>query len=205
MKKVMILVSIIILLVLAVIIYIITLEPPPKKLIPDYINDPIVLKSKELIIMFGFSEEYFEEHFTLTDFSEFSLPNGAYVEWTFDIGNYQTTVHDGVGYSKKGDDYIHIHSLTPAANLELPVMSDFDVIPKSEADSLMSSCIGEFINERSELNLLGPQRGFFYIANPAEGDIFDCPSEGLATSGGPCTERVGIVDLKRGVIISCSE
>lgn len=210
MKKVIILLIIIILLGLVAVIYInfsqedTDMKKTDKKPVSDYINDPIVLKSKELIMMYGFSEEYFDEHFTLTNFSEFSLPNGAHIEWTFEIEDYQAIVIDSIGYRREGNNYTYIHSLAPADNLELPVIRDFNVISKSEADSLMRYCIGEFINERSKLSLLDSEKGFFYIANPAKGERFDCPQGNVYDNRAPCVERLGIIDLERGSIVSCS-
>lgn len=177
-------------------------EPEPQKPVSDYVNDPIVLKSKELIIKYGFSEEYFDEHFSLTGFSPFEIPNGASVEWTFERGEFQTSIYDGIGYSRDGDNYTYIHSIAPAQNLELPVMTDFSVISKTEADALMKSCIGDFINEQSRLNLLGPERGFFYRANPIGEETEICPTGGY---DGPCVENVGIIDLQQGVLVSCPE
>lgn len=166
------------------------------------LNHLLVQESKETILRYGFSEDFFDTHFTLEFFSDdIHVPGGPRIIWKFTMGDYVATVGDALGYRRDGDTLTYIHGIAPAQTLELPIFSDFeDVLSKSEADTLMRSCIGEFTEARAELNLLGPTHGFFYVASPAENAII-CPSGD--ESAAPCIIRTGIVDLIEGVAMQC--
>ena len=169
-----------------------------------YGKDNLVKESRADIIRYGFSEKFFDEHFALDYFanSDIHTDPGSMIIWDFNYGEYTAKVDDNLGYSTQGNGNItYIHSIAPALLTKLPVIGDFGrVIPKSEAETLMKSCIGEFANARAELRLSGPDNvGFYFVAEPKENAL-------TCTGGmGPCRIKQGIVDLLNGNTLKCDK
>jgi hypothetical protein len=172
--------------------------------VPPAPDNALVKESKQLIEAYGFTEGFFDNHFTLTFFTDaLDAPGGPRIEWSFTIGDYHATVADALGFRREGENIVYIHGIAPAQTLKVPVFHDIQaVLSKTEADRLMRACIGDFKDAHAELSLLGPIRGLLYIASPVENAVI-CPPGTQA--GLRCYTKTGIIDLEKGVIIQCDQ
>lgn len=96
--------------------------------------------SRAAIIAAGFSEAYFDAHFSLS--RVVNSQNDRRVIWRYSLGEYSTVVNDSLGfYADEKGRRIDTHSARTTLHSAHDVLR---VIPKRRAERIMRSCIGAF-------------------------------------------------------------
>ena len=167
------------------------------------VDHQLVVDSRSEIIRYGFSEPFFDKNFSLqfaTD--DINGPGGAYVIWNFEYGEFKTTVNDYIGYRRHNDGSLtYIHAIAMSLSVTEPPFTDFtSVVTKQYAQEKMNACLGEYQDASAILNLLGPERGFFYTAYSAK-EPYACPSDEFSDAA--CIANMGIIDLQTGNVLQC--
>ena len=107
--------------------------------------------SRKAIIETGFSEAYFDEHFSIV--ATCDKPGDTRVVWELSVNGYETTISDAVGYYTDHQRRIYVHSV------EHTLGSTRDItrtIARRKARALMGSCLGRFAGEAVALMRLSP-------------------------------------------------
>ncbi|OGY78732.1 MAG: hypothetical protein A3B74_02990 [Candidatus Kerfeldbacteria bacterium RIFCSPHIGHO2_02_FULL_42_14] len=103
-------------------------------------NHPLVVESKQVVLGFGISEDYFNKHFKFLC-AVADQPSHRQVRWQYTIGEFTTIIYDEIGFS--GSTNIH------GINNDLYGLTEIQkVISKTEAGQFMQSCIGDFKEAR---------------------------------------------------------
>jgi hypothetical protein len=96
--------------------------------------------SRAAIIAAGFSEAYFDAHFSLS--RVVNTQNDRRVVWRYSLGEYSTVVSDSLGfYADEKGRRTDTHSARTTLHSAHDVLR---VIPKRRAERIMRSCIGAF-------------------------------------------------------------
>lgn len=99
--------------------------------------------SKKAIIETGFSERYFDEHFTLVE--AFDKAGDTRVVWRFSLNGYQTLINDAMGYyTRERGKRVYVHSVTTTLGSTKDITK---TISRRQAEAQMRSCLGNFVNE----------------------------------------------------------
>lgn len=106
---------------------------------PSY---PLVEESKNKVLGFGISKDYFNKHFKLLCAVD-NKPNRQ-VRWQYTIGEFTTIINDHVGFVENRN----IHSIENDLYGMIEIQK---VISKTEAKTRMQSCIGDFKEPRVEI------------------------------------------------------
>jgi hypothetical protein len=110
----------------------------------------LVESSKKAIIDTGFSERYFDEHFTLVE--AFDKTGDTRIVWRFSLNGYQTLINDAMGYySRDRGKRIYVHSVTTTLGSTRDITK---TISRQKAEALMRSCLGNSVNETVVLTRL---------------------------------------------------
>ena len=120
--------------------------------------------SRRAIIETGFSEGYFDEHFSLV--STFDKPGDMRVVWRFSLHGYQTIVSDAIGYYSEHQRKIYVHSIKNTLGSARDI---FRTISRRRARALMKSCLGRYAREGIALMRFSPSEkvSLYLTANSA--------------------------------------
>jgi hypothetical protein len=103
----------------------------------------LIESSKRAIVDTGFSERYFDEHFKLVE--AFDKAGDTRVVWRFSLNGYETVINDAMGYyTRDRGKRIYVHSVTTTLGSTRDITK---TISKRQAEALMRSCLGNFVNE----------------------------------------------------------
>jgi hypothetical protein len=108
------------------------------KLTPE--EERLVRGSKAAIIGTGFSERYFDEHFKPV--RVYNSAGDRRVVWRFRLNDYETLVHDSVGfYTDARGRRVDSHMVSASLGRTRDIRR---TIPFKRAQSAMKECIGEY-------------------------------------------------------------
>src|ERR1051325_5991990 len=125
----------------------------------------LIKSSRQAIICSGFSESYFNQHFTLVD--AFDKPGDQRVVWRFSLSEYETQLTDAIGYyTGAGGRRIYVHSIAGNLGAARDIRR---TISKQRARRLMTSCIGKFESDSVVLARLSadPKTALYLMAYAA--------------------------------------
>jgi hypothetical protein len=128
----------------------------------DAAQQALVDSSKKAIIATGFSESYFNSHFTLL--KVFNQPADRRVMWKFAINGYESVINDSIGSTSVGSKQINIHSVSRSLGRTTEISK---TISRPRALRALKSCIGNYtepyidfgqVKGQAELFLVGTQK-----------------------------------------------
>jgi len=102
-------------------------------------EEQLVRGSRAAIVATGLSESYFDEHFRLLQVV--NTPGGRQVVWKFSLGEYETSLHDIIGFYTAGGLRTDTHSITGTLGATYEIR---ETIPMPRAAKLMRKCIGRY-------------------------------------------------------------
>lgn len=157
---------------------------------PVILNNTIVVESKNILINSGFSEEYFNKHFSLIRYhkGKYNEAGANVIEWLFTVGEYQTTILDSLGGSIDENGYYTniVHSL-PSGN---KIYHDLNnVISKAKAEEIAQKCLSNY--KELEVRLEPP--GLFLVAIGEQ----QC----FGNSDRPCITESAYINLESGTCV----
>jgi len=110
---------------------------------PPEDRSKLIEGSKKAVVGTGFSERYFDEHFTVVE--AFDKTGDTRVVWRFSLNGYQTLITDAMGYyTRDRGKRIYVHSVTTTLGSTRDITK---TISRRQAEAQMRSCLGNFINE----------------------------------------------------------
>lgn len=170
----------------------------------DEAGRQLVRGSRAAILAAGFSEPFFDRHFT--PFKVFNRPGDRRVVWRFRAGGHEAYLDDSVGfYTDRRGRRVDTHSVssTLAAARDLRL-----TVTRRRAERLMRSCIGEFEGGAVVFQQFGARTALVFTAATASPPQPPQPAEWAeAGAGGDLRLRggrkgppvyVGAVDLETG-------
>lgn len=99
----------------------------------------LVAGSKQAILQAGISEPYFARHFTLVGVS--AKPGDRRVVWRYRVNEYETLVHDVIGFYTDAGRRVDTHTVTRA----LASANEIEhTIPRRRATRLLRACVGRY-------------------------------------------------------------
>ena len=115
--------------------------------------------SKNVILLTGISEPYFDKHFKLLKVID--KPSDRRVVWQFSVNGYQAILNDAIGYST--DLFarrVYTHNIALGETTEIQ-----RTISRARALRLMRSCIGNFENPAVEYGPVNGRAELLLVAN----------------------------------------
>jgi hypothetical protein len=126
-------------------------SPAPPDL--DEAERALVRSSRAAIIAAGFSEAFFDRHFSAYKVSD--LPGDRRVVWRFRAHGHETYVNDSVGsYTDAEGRRVNTHSVAATLAGARDIRR---AITRREAERIMRSCIGPFAGGSVVFQQFGPQ------------------------------------------------
>lgn len=122
----------------------------------------LVESSKKATIATGFSESYFNSHFTLL--KVFDQPADRRVVWKFTVNGYESIINDSIGSTSVGSNKVNIHSVSRSLGQTTEIRR---TISRTRALRALKSCIGNYsepyvefgqVEGHAELFLVGTQK-----------------------------------------------
>lgn len=102
-------------------------------------EEQLVRGSRAAVVATGLSERYFDEHFRLLQVVNSRA--GRRVVWKFSLGEYETSLHDIIGFYTAGGLRTDTHSITGTLGATYEIR---ETIPITRAAKLMRKCIGRY-------------------------------------------------------------